>query len=154
MRSRALGLALPSRYRRFLATGEHARFSTLEMRRGYLVGTFRLDFLAEALRDARALGEVQGIECLMNGSLDWQAELPHLLPLSTLIDPELDDPNADASVVVKSFLVIDTAEPACPVSIWDEDGRRLHRLADSLDDFLLGRPTRLPVEFPPSFRLS
>ena len=46
------------------------------------------------------------------------------------------------------------SRPACPVSIWDEDGHRLHRLADSLDDFLLGRATRLAVEFPPSFRLS
>ncbi len=154
MRRGAAGLRLPDRYRRFLARGEHARFARLQLDQGYLVGTFRLDFTTEVLRDPRRLGEVQGIEQLMDGTLDWWAHFPHWVPLSTLIDPELDEPGADASVVVKSFLVIDASHPSCPVAIWDYDGWRLYPLADSLDDFLAGRATRGEVELPPNFRLS
>lgn len=154
MRMKALGRLLPERYRRFLAGDEHSRFSQLHMERGYLVGTFRLDFTTDALRDPRKLGEVQGIECLMDGELDWRREFPRYLPFSTLIDPELDDPAADESVVVKSFLVIDVSDPGCPVAIWDYDGCRLHPLAGSLDDFLLGRAAG-PDDAPaPRFRLS
>jgi hypothetical protein len=148
------GLPLPDRYRRFLRTGEHARFSLLEMERGYLTGTFRLDFTTDALRDPRKLGEVQGIESLMDAQLDWHREFPRYLPLSTLIDPELDNPCADESVVVKSFLVIDAGDPACPVAIWDHDGSRLYPLADSLDDFLCGRSSGRDTYFRPRFRLS
>jgi hypothetical protein len=153
VRRGAAGLALPARYRFFLAGREHARFARLTLDAGYLVGTFRLDFTAPELRDPQRLGEVQGIEDLINGRLDWMTEFPRHLPLSTLIDPELDDPEADESVVVKSFLVIDAADARCPVAIWDYDGWSLHPLADSLDDFLDGTPTRKPVEFPPRFSL-
>ena len=145
--------ALPARYRRFLDRGEHDRFSWLQLEAGYLVGGFRLDFTTEALRDPRRLGEIQGIEDLMNGELEWSANFPHHLPLSTLIDPAIDEPTADQSVVVKSFLVLDAREAACPIAIWDYDGWRLHPLADSLDEFLDGRATRLRTRFPPRFHL-
>jgi hypothetical protein len=154
VRRRAAGIPLPERYRRFLGSEEHARFSMLHMERGYLVGSFRLDFTTDALRDSRKLGEMQGIELLMDGELDWHREYPRFLPLSTLIDPDLDDPCADQSVVVKSFLVIDIRDPACPVSIWDYDDCRFFPLADSLDDFLAGRSARQADRFPAQFRLS
>jgi hypothetical protein len=153
VRRGAVGLRLPARYRRFLAGGEHARFGHLHLDAGYLVGSFRLDFVGEALRDPRHLGAVQGIEDLMDGVLDWPSEFPQHIPLSTLIDPALDEPSADESVVVRSFLVIDASKPACPVAIWDYDGWKLYPLADSLDDFLDGRATAAHVEFPPRFRL-
>ncbi len=148
-----VGLPLPKRYRRFLAEGEHSRFGELQLDAGYLVGRFRLDFTAEALRDPRRLGAEQGIEDLIEGTLDWPTAFPRHIPLSTLIDPALDEPSADASVVVKSFLVLDASDPRCPVAIWDYDGWKLYPLADSLDDFLDGRATSAEVEFPPRFRL-
>jgi hypothetical protein len=154
MRQHAMGLTFPARYRRFLASGEHRQYRALEMGEGYLVGRFRLDFTDQVLRDPQRLGELQGIERLANGWLDFRAEFPGLVPLSTLVDPELDGPDADACLMVKSFLVIDARDPACPVAIWDEDGARTYPLADSLDDFLAGRPTRRAVEFRPRFRLS
>jgi hypothetical protein len=89
----------------------------------------------------------------MNGTLDWSTHFPQHVPLSTLYDPELDEPTADASLVVKSFLTLDASHPACPVAIWDYDGWRLYPLADSLDDFLGGRATRGEVDFPPRYRL-
>jgi hypothetical protein len=151
---RRAGLALPERYRRFLASDEHARFTRLEMERGYLIGTFRLDFTTPALRDVRRLGELQGIESLADGTVDWPTEFPGHLPFSTLIDPALDDPGADESVVVKSFLVLDASTPDCAVAIWDYDGSRLYPLADSLDDFLQGRATRRDDYYQPRFRLA
>jgi len=129
---KAFGVKLQPRHKKFLEKKEHDGLGDLKLVRGFVRGTFRVDFTDDDLADLGALGENHFIDDM--DDVDWPGEFGDYVPFATLEDARADDEDAP----VKSFLIVSVTDAACPVLVWDYDGWMVYPLAKSLDDFVAG----------------
>ena len=129
---KAYGVKLQPRHRRFLESKEGDGLGHLKLVRGFLRGTFQVDFTDDALIDLGTLGEDFGIDDM--DDVDWRGEFGDYVPFATLTDVHAEDDDEP----VKSFLIVSVTEEECPVLVWDHDGWMIYPLAKSLDDFVAG----------------
>jgi len=135
--SEATGIDLPDRYVEFLTSGAHADLPILHLREGYVRGYFAVDHLDDNLTELEDLAEEHWIDDLFD--IDWAEDFEGFVPFATLVDAgDPREPGSEGWRPVRSFLVIDASNPACPVLLWDYDGWTLYPLARSLDDYTAG----------------
>jgi len=128
---KAFGVKLQARHRKFLESKEDDTLGDLKLVKGFVRGTFHLDFTDDALADLGTLGEDSGIDDM--DDVDWPGEFADYVPFATMLDAHGEDDEP-----VKSFLVVSVKDPACPVLVWNYDGWMIYPLAKSLDDFVAG----------------
>ncbi len=107
----------------------------LSLKKGFLRGTFEVDFGAEELANLEELCEVQWIDEGDTLAEEWKETFGQLVPLALLTDEDADSD----SDPVKSFLAVDAGNPKAPVYVWDSDGWMVYLLASSFEDFLAGK---------------
>ena len=129
---KSYGAKLQPRHRKFLESKEGDTLGDLKLVKGFVRGTFTLDFTDDDLADLSALGEDFGIDDM--DDVDWPGEFGEWVPFATMQDAH----DEDGEDPVKSFLIVSVQDPACPVLVWNYDGWMVYPLAKSLDDFVDG----------------